>query len=240
MVQGMAGSGKYGKTGWFDVGGKASNKYVEEQGEFLAQKIKELMEQDPRIKDPKEKDVIYVITPFANAAYQLAQKLRGIGFTRYAQGKPTNVGTVHTFQGKEAPVVFFVLGADKQSSGAAQWAVSEPNMMNVAATRAKKEFYIIGDRKLYLSLNCDVANDTDRIIRQYKADHPELVEDTVNMAAAKKAGAPPRAVPPPEAPVPAAAPQARTAKAPVSPPVMRMTGTVKYLEIGRASCRERV
>lgn len=233
MVQGMAGSGKYGKTGWFDVGGKASNKYVEEQGEFLAQKIKELMEQDPRIKDPKEKDVIYVITPFANAAYQLAQKLRGIGFTRYAQGKPTNVGTVHTFQGKEAPVVFFVLGADKQSSGAAQWAVSEPNMMNVAATRAKKEFYIIGDRKLYLSLNCDVANDTDRIIRQYKADHPELVEDTVNMAAAKKAGAPPRAVPPPEAPAPAAAPQARTAKAPVSPPVMRMTGTVKYLGKGR-------
>ena len=56
-------------------------------------------------------------------------------------GMPINVGTVHTFQGKEAPVVFFVLGADKQSSGAAQWAVSEPNMMNVAATRAKKEFY---------------------------------------------------------------------------------------------------
>ena len=51
---------------------------------------------------------------------------------------PTNVGTVHTFQGKEAPIVFFVLGADRQSSGAARWAVTEANIMNVAATRAKR------------------------------------------------------------------------------------------------------
>lgn len=233
MVQGMTGSGKYGKTGWFDVGGKANNKYVEEQGEFLAQKIQALMEQDPRIKDKAEKDVIYVITPFSNAARQLSQKLRRIGFTRYdAQGKPTNVGTVHTFQGKEAPIVFFVLGADKQSSGAARWAVNEPNMMNVAATRAKKEFYIIGDRQLYLSLGCDVANDTDRIIRRYKADHPELVEDAVKPAAAKKVEAPPRAVLPQKAPVPAAAPRVRPAEGPAPSPEARMTGTVKYVGKG--------
>ena len=40
-----------------------------------------------------------------------------------------------------------VLGADTNSKGAASWAVSEANMMNVAATRAKKEFYIVGDKK---------------------------------------------------------------------------------------------
>lgn len=40
MVQGIK---KNGKTGWFDVGGKADNKYVEEQGEFLLQKIREMM-----------------------------------------------------------------------------------------------------------------------------------------------------------------------------------------------------
>lgn len=175
MVQGMKNNGK---TGWFDIGGKANNKYVEEQGEFLLQKIREMMAWNPKIADKKEKDVIYVITPFSNAAYRLAQKLQKIGFTRYdASGKPTNVGTVHTFQGKEAPVVFFVLGADSQSSGAARWAVSEPNMMNVAATRAKEEFYIIGDKKLYLGLGCDVAMDTERIIRQYRKEFPELVEE---------------------------------------------------------------
>ena len=169
---------EYGKTGWFDVGGTADNKYVEAQGEFLLQKLKEMSDKNPKILDKKEKDVIYVITPFSNVAYHLSRKLQKIGFTRYDEhGKPTNVGTVHTFQGKEAPIVFFVLGADRQSSGAARWAVTEPNIMNVAATRAKEAFYIIGDKKLYLGLGCDVVTDTNRIIRQYKNQHPDLVDD---------------------------------------------------------------
>ncbi|HIQ98244.1 MAG TPA: ATP-binding protein [Candidatus Scybalocola faecavium] len=173
MVQGIK---KNGKADWFDIGGTASNKYVEEQGEFLLQKIMEMAKENPKILDKKEKDVVFVITPFANAAYQLSRKL-GKFFTRYDEhGRPTNIGTVHTFQGKEAPIVFFVLGADKQSTGAARWAVSEANIMNVAATRAKEEFYIIGDRKLYLGLNCDVVTETDRIIRKYKRQYPEFVK----------------------------------------------------------------
>lgn len=58
--------------------------------------------------------------------------------------------------------------------------MTEANIMNVAATRAKEEFYIIGDRKLYLGLGCDVATDTDRIIREYKDQHPDLVDDHVH------------------------------------------------------------
>ena len=166
MVQGKP---EDGKAEWYDIGGKANDKYVKEQGEFLVQKIKEMIQDNPKIIDKKEKDTIYVITPFSNVAYHLAQELRKIHFTRYdVHGKPTNVGTIHTFQGKEAPIVFLVLGADKSSSGAARWAVDEPNMMNVAATRAKEEFYIIGDKSLYLNLNCDVATDTYRIIEQYR------------------------------------------------------------------------
>lgn len=178
MVQGME---RYGKTGWFDVGGTANNKYVEEQGDFLLQKLREMIDKNPKILDKNEKDMICVITPFSNVAYQLSRELRKIHFTRYdEQGKPTNVGTVHTFQGKEAPIVFFVLGTDKQSSGAARWAVTEANILNVAATRAKEEFYIIGDRKLYLGLGCDVVTDMDRIIRQYKKQYPDLVDDQVH------------------------------------------------------------
>ncbi|MBP0965487.1 MAG: DNA helicase [Oscillospiraceae bacterium] len=171
---------EFGKTGWFDVRGKAEKKYVKEQGEFLVRKIKKMMEENPKIGDKNEKDVIYVITPFANVAYQLAQKLKEINFTRFKNGKPVNVGTIHTFQGKEAPIVFMVLGADSQSSGAAKWAVSEPNMMNVAATRAKKEFYVIGDKRLYLSLHCDVAMTTYSIIDRYGKDHPELTDNNVD------------------------------------------------------------
>lgn len=236
MVQGMKNNGR---TGWFDVGGKANNKYVEEQGEFLLNKIREMMEQNPKISDKKEKDVIYVISPFSNVAFQLSQKLRKISFTRYdALGRPTNVGTVHTFQGKEAPIVFFVLGADSQCSGAARWAVSEPNMMNVAATRAKKEFYIIGDKKLYLGLGCDVAADTERIIRQYKKQFPELVDDEVNLVFGERTGVSQKAVFVQGDSMHRNISRAQTTK--TQPPVTkaesgRVTGTVRYVGTGRKS-----
>lgn len=187
MVQGKEG---YGKTGWFNVKGKAADKYVEAQGEFLLQKIKKMMEADPAIGDKSAKDVIYVISPFANVAYQLAQKLKEIGFTRFDNsGKPTNVGTIHTFQGKEAPIVFMVLGADKQSAGAARWAVSEPNMMNVAATRAKEEFYLIGDKQLYLENGGEVVSKTYEVITKYGRQHPELSDNAVKTVVTVKAPA---------------------------------------------------
>lgn len=52
MVQGMK---KYGKTEWFDVGGMANDKYVEDQGEFLLQRLREMIAKNPKIIDKKEK-----------------------------------------------------------------------------------------------------------------------------------------------------------------------------------------
>lgn len=214
MVQGME---KYGKTEWFDVDGTANNKYVEEQGEFLLQKLRKMSEKNPKILNKKEKDVVYVITPFSNVAYQLSQQLRKINFTRYDEnGKPTNVGTVHTFQGKEAPIVFFVLGADQQSSGAVQWAMGEANIMNVAATRAKEEFYIIGDKKLYLKFGYDVVRDTVRIIEQYKEQYLNLVDERLYKAE----------------------PHMQTAETQtpvIDADLRRITGTIKYVGKGTKS-----
>lgn len=173
MVQGMDGNGK---TGWYDIKGNASDKYVAEQGEFLVQKIKKMIAENPDINDRSKKDVIYVITPFKNVAYELSQKLKKIGFTRYNEKKKTtNIGTIHTFQGKEAPIVFLVLGADRNSKGAAEWAVKEPNLINVAATRAKKEFYIIGDKELYLGIGSTSIRETYNVIQEYKQEHPENI-----------------------------------------------------------------
>lgn len=168
---------QYGKTAWFDVKGKAVDKYVKEQGEFLKQKLKEMIAEDPEIIDPTKKDKVYIISPFRNVAYKLAQLLKSINFTRTQGQKATNIGTVHTFQGKEAAIVFLVLGADEQSKSAANWAVDEPNIMNVAATRAKKEFYIVGDKKMYGGLGSDVIRTTLHIMKDYKKEHPDLVMD---------------------------------------------------------------
>ncbi len=161
-----------GKAFWYDISGSANDKYVKEQGEFLREKLSELIKHNPRIIDKSQKDTVYVISPFKNVAYQLSQELKKIGFTRYGDdGKPKNIGTVHTFQGKEAPIVFLVLGCDGRSLGAANWAMgsSNPNIMNVASTRAKDEFYIIGDKSLFLRTKSEVINEACRIIDKFNS-----------------------------------------------------------------------
>ena len=56
-----------------------------------------------------------------------------------------HIGTVHTFQGKEAEAVLLVLGASAETSrGSRNWAGGTPNILNVAATRAKKVIYVVG------------------------------------------------------------------------------------------------
>lgn len=162
MVQGKKEDEAQGKSQWLDSVGKANDKYVKEQAYLLKSQIAKRLQEDPDLANE-----IYVISPFRNVAYEIARVLDEINFTKRQDGKITNVGTVHTFQGKEAKIVYFVLGADYNSSGAARWAVSDPNIMNVAATRAKEEFYIIGDKKLYASLGSKVANKTISIINEY-------------------------------------------------------------------------
>jgi len=162
MVQGKSKEESQGKSQWYDSTGKANDKFVKEQADLLKNLIDKRLQENPDLADE-----IYVISPFRNVAYKLARVLDEINFTKRENGKVSNVGTVHTFQGKEAKIVYFVLGADSNSSGAARWAVSDPNMMNVAATRAKEEFYIIGNKKLYGSLGSEVANKTISIIDDY-------------------------------------------------------------------------
>lgn len=62
------------------------------------------------------------------------------------------IGTIHTVQGREAEAVIFVLGAPNgDQTGARGWAGKEPNLRNVAVTRAKESVYVIGNRSLWRS-----------------------------------------------------------------------------------------
>lgn len=164
MVQGKEKNEAKGKAVWIDVKGNARDKYVKEQSDILKSLINLQLTKTPELA----KNEIYVITPFRNVANRLIKDLDQIHFTKREEGRVINVGTVHTFQGKEAKIVYLVLGADTNSKGAATWAVSDPNIMNVATTRAKEEFYIIGDKQLYASLGSRVAYETIKIIDAYQ------------------------------------------------------------------------
>ncbi|WP_413603275.1 AAA domain-containing protein [Flavobacterium sp. 7A] len=82
-----------------------------------------------------------MISPFKSVASSCEEEFRN--------DKKILCGTINKFQGKEAEIVFLVLGSDPKSTGARNWASQKPNMLNVALTRTKKKIYIIGNKKLW-------------------------------------------------------------------------------------------
>lgn len=166
---------KIGKSEWISVKGNVKGKqYVEEQGQKLAERIKEhwknLEKTDNDDKNSSVHPSVYIITPFTEVKAEI-KKLLKKELLKDEEIKEVlkrkinkedekeirniienwielSIGTVHTFQGKEANIVYFVCGGDESTKGAINWSCSKPNLLNVAVTRAKEEFYIIGDKDL--------------------------------------------------------------------------------------------
>jgi tRNA A37 threonylcarbamoyladenosine biosynthesis protein TsaE len=165
MVLAESNKEKVGVGHWYHCTGKVKlGQYVEEQGKLIANNIKE------RYLEENDLPQVFVITPFTIVAEELKKEIKK-ELGPYVQTKKLNdwagksVGTVHTFQGKEAKTVFFVTGTDEKTDEAANWSCTKPNLLNVAVTRAKEKFYIIGDfqrlsKKQYYSVVAQhVTND---------------------------------------------------------------------------------
>jgi superfamily I DNA and/or RNA helicase len=106
---------------------------IKEEIDLLKEKIDELIYNGYR----KE---IFVITPFTSVKSYCNDVFE-------SQKKIVKCGTIHTFQGREAEIVFLVLGSDPTKDKARRWVTESPNMINVALTRAKRRFFMIGNKK---------------------------------------------------------------------------------------------
>lgn len=131
-------------TGWIHASGPSEGNWVPAEGQALENLLALLQRDGVPVTD------ISVITPFKAVRECLTRRL----------DEKMVSGTIHTMQGKEAQVVIMVLGGNTAGPGARDWAVSEPNLLNVAATRAKRRFYVIGDRNDWKNraLFCDVMD----------------------------------------------------------------------------------
>nr|AMK59640.1 hypothetical protein [uncultured bacterium UPO78] len=127
-------------SGWLDVRGDSEGNWVPAEGKVLDILLAYLTD-----LEGVSAASISVITPFTDVKQGIGNKFR-----RRGGGAG---GTIHTMQGKEAEIVVLVLGgnADPNSTGARDWVVAKPNMLNVAATRGKRRFYVIGDRASWAS-----------------------------------------------------------------------------------------
>ncbi|MCQ4143349.1 AAA domain-containing protein [Vogesella sp. AC12] len=131
-------------TGWLNTRGPSEGNWIPAEGVVLRELLARLLEDGVEAKD------IAVITPFTAVRDHLRRIVK----------KKMVYGTIHTMQGKEAAVVIMVLGGNTDDPKARIWAVSEPNLLNVAVTRAKRRFYVIGDRSDWQerALFCDVMD----------------------------------------------------------------------------------
>ncbi|MEE4454668.1 DEAD/DEAH box helicase [Novosphingobium resinovorum] len=140
-----------GHTAWIDVDAPSSDKWVAEEGRLIDQALRSVLRHDQDLPD------LYIISPFrvptGNLKALLTRKDAALG--RISQKRAEawldrHVGTIHTFQGKEAECVILMLGAGRGAkNGSRKWAGNTPNMLNVAATRAKRGLYVVGNRELW-------------------------------------------------------------------------------------------
>jgi hypothetical protein len=131
-----------GESKWINIDGDAIGKWSETEGKMALQLLCKLFEAG--IKDPD----IFFITPFRIVSDRLRAMIRLQ--VRSRDRINNKVGTIHTFQGREADTVVLVLGAPLDvSAGARRWAGYPPNLLNVAVTRAKRRLYVIGNRKVW-------------------------------------------------------------------------------------------
>nr|WP_306264986.1 AAA domain-containing protein [Pararhizobium sp. IMCC3301] len=140
-----------GPSSWIDVVGKPGpDKWCADEATVLIEMLRKLRESGG------EAD-LYVVTPFVIVQDNLRQQLLRSGVLDDWVSNPNawvweHVGTVHTVQGREAGIVFFVLGAQESTqTGARAWAGGRPNLVNVAVTRAKASIYVIGNHYLWKS-----------------------------------------------------------------------------------------
>ncbi|XYR60900.1 DEAD/DEAH box helicase [Bacillus amyloliquefaciens] len=77
MVQGKSEVESQGTSQWYDSTGKANDKFVKEQADLLKSLIDKRLQENPDLAEE-----IYVISPFRNVAYKLAQVLDEIGILR--------------------------------------------------------------------------------------------------------------------------------------------------------------
>ncbi|PNV62757.1 hypothetical protein C0033_06955 [Clostridium sp. chh4-2] len=146
----------YPGSRWINViGSEAGNKnhYVEAQGKRTLE-ILELA------FSKSDNPSLFIITPFTTVKAgmvkciedHIRQNKNSVLFQKQNNVKEwmyRSIGTVHTFQGKEANEVIFLLGCDagKEAKGAVKWVNS--NIVNVAVTRAKYRLYVIGDERAW-------------------------------------------------------------------------------------------
>ena len=157
----------YEQSLWIHVSGSERgnrNHFVPAQGELVLRLLESRLAKGGALK-------LFIITPFTSVKNGMRDMIRKSTLYKESEVlrewmRGTSIGTVHTFQGQGTDEVIFLLGCDMHSQSAAKWV--NRNIVNVAATRAKFRFYVIGDTNVWRV--CDPVDKARRMMEQTDAE----------------------------------------------------------------------
>lgn len=142
------------RSRWVDAkrtGKMPEGNYVPEEWEAFKAVATEISN-ELKAADAPEK-TCFICTPFRDVVNNVSQLIKTVSFPKL---RFELVGTIHKLQGREADIVFFILGG--KTTGARAWAAGTPNLLNVAVTRAKESVIFIGERKLWKTGSFAIAD----------------------------------------------------------------------------------
>lgn len=147
------------KSEWVSISGSTlSGHYVKEQGKYIFEQTVILLQKYIE-NNCFDRFSLFIISPFRTVKEELVKLFKEELFKTLKKDYPevskkwvdtwikSNIGTIHTFQGKQADNVILCLGIDSKNPnrGAIQWVCNRPNIINVAVSRAKYRLIVVGD-----------------------------------------------------------------------------------------------
>ncbi len=143
----------------YDVDGKIVNNVNQEEVDAVCEIIDHLQRQGYSLED------IGVISAFRAQANALKEAIR----KKFPQFKKEYVGTIHTFQGSEKKVIILSTKVCRPQDNVG-WINKRPNLLNVAVSRAKELFILVGN--LY---RLEKGNLTRQLVEHIR-EHGDVLE----------------------------------------------------------------
>lgn len=111
-------------------------------------------------------DIVAVLTPFGRQAHEIREACG----EKHINVKPggMTVGTIHSLQGSERPVVIFSPAYSIHASG--DFIENSSSMLNVAVSRARDSFLVFGDMGFFA--NADTGTPRE-VLSRYLFEHPD-------------------------------------------------------------------
>lgn len=125
------------------VEGQQTDHINQAEIEVVKDLIKELLKAGYSLNSNDHSDTMGIISPYRRQADALTNSLR----SRWSDFSSNSIGTVHTFQGGQRSVI--ILSTRQCHFSDSLWFINRrPNLLNVAVSRARELFILVGNLKL--------------------------------------------------------------------------------------------